>query len=153
MALPPIQTTSVQTTPPLSTVRRHRAELLETMHALERVLAAPAAEPNWRSAVTARLSILRSAFAEHMRLTEGPEGLYAELLEHAPRLAYRVRGLVREHASLALGIDAVCSRVGSAAPDDMRGWTSNLLRDLSRHRQRGADLVYEAYATDIGGET
>jgi hypothetical protein len=34
-----------------------------------------------------------------------------------------------------------------------RGWASDLLRELSRHRQRGADLVYEAYATDIGGET
>jgi hypothetical protein len=28
-----------------------------------------------------------------------------------------------------------------------------LLAKLSRHRQRGADLVYEAYQTDIGGET
>jgi hypothetical protein len=149
MALPPLQTTTM----PLSTVRRHRAELLETMHAVERALAAPAAEPGWRPAVTARLGALQSAFAEHMRLTEGAEGLYAELLEHSPRLAYRVRGLVREHAALAVGIDAVCTRMGSAAPDDMRGWASNLLRDLSRHRQRGADLVYEAYATDIGGET
>ena len=24
---------------------------------------------------------------------------------------------------------------------------------LSRHRQRGADLVFDAYQTDIGGET
>jgi hypothetical protein len=148
MALPPLQTTM-----PLSTARRHRAELLDIMHAVERALAAPAAEPGWRPAVTARLGALQSAFAEHVRVTEGADGLYAELLEHAPRLAYRVRGLVREHATLALGIDAVCGRVGNAAPDDMRGWGSNLLRDLSRHRQRGADLVYEAYATDIGGET
>jgi hypothetical protein len=35
----------------------------------------------------------------------------------------------------------------------LRGWTSDLLHELSRHRQRGADLVYEAYETDIGGET
>jgi hypothetical protein len=152
MALP-IQTTPIQTTLPLSSARRHRAELLDTMHALERALAAPAADPAWRPSVDARLIALRSAFAEHMRLTEGPDGLYAELLEHSPRLAYRVRALVREHAKLAMGIEVVCSRLGSAGPDDMRGWGSNLLRDLSRHRQRGADLVYEAYATDIGGET
>src|SRR5262245_60926495 len=117
MALPPIQTTL-----PLDSARRHRAELLETMHAVEHALAAPAADPGWRPAVSARLTALRTEFAEHMRLTEGPEGLYAELLEHSPRLAYRVRTLVREHATLAMGIDAVCSRVGSAAPDDMRGW-------------------------------
>jgi hypothetical protein len=148
MALPALQTTL-----PLTTARRHRAELLDTMHAVEHALAAPAAEPGWRPAVTARLGALQSAFAEHMRLTEGTDGLYAELLDHAPRLAYQVRGLVREHAALATGIDAVCSRMTSAAPGDMRGWASNLLRDLSRHRQRGADLVYEAFATDIGGET
>jgi hypothetical protein len=148
MALPPIQTTQ-----PLSTARRHRAELLDTMHALERALAAPAAEPGWWPVVSDRLGALRSAFAEHRRVTEGTDGLYAELLEHAPRLAYRVRALGRDHHTLARGIDTVCSRVRSAAPEDMRGWASNLLRDLSRHRQRGADLVYDAYATDIGGET
>jgi hypothetical protein len=36
---------------------------------------------------------------------------------------------------------------------ELRTWASDLLRELSRHRQRGADLVYEAYETDIGGET
>ncbi|WP_422771495.1 hypothetical protein ACN28C_33630 [Plantactinospora sp. WMMC1484] len=30
---------------------------------------------------------------------------------------------------------------------------TDLLRELFRHRQRGADLVYEAYQPDIGGET
>jgi hypothetical protein len=30
---------------------------------------------------------------------------------------------------------------------------TQLLATLSRHRQRGADLVYEAYQVDIGGDT
>ncbi|HYU67411.1 MAG TPA: hypothetical protein VEK09_11695 [Jatrophihabitantaceae bacterium] len=29
----------------------------------------------------------------------------------------------------------------------------DLLTRLDKHRQRGADLVFEAYETDIGGET
>ena len=87
-------------------------------------------------------------------VTEGPDGLYAELLDHAPRLARQVQVLIREHAAIAAPCPA--SSAGST-PDvrveDLRTWASDLLRELSRHRQRGADLVYEAYATDIGGET
>ena len=33
----------------------------------------------------------------------------------------------------------------------MRAELTALLVALARHRQRGADLVYEAYAVDIGG--
>lgn len=143
----------LDTLPSLDTLRRHRAELLDAMHAVERALAGPAADPGWRPAVAARLAALQSAFAEHVRLTEGTDGLYAELLSDAPRLAYRVHALGREHATITVSVETVCSRVGSAPAEDLRTWASNLLRDLSRHRQRGADLVYEAYATDIGGET
>ncbi|HKS98584.1 MAG TPA: hypothetical protein VJT31_03560 [Rugosimonospora sp.] len=148
MALPPLQTTS-----PLSNALRHRAELLDTMYALQRVLAVPATQPDWATVVGVRLRALQSAFAEHVQLTEGSDGLYAELLEHAPRLAYRVGRLVRDHDALASNIEALCSRTGSAAPDELRGRSANLLRELFRHRQRGADLVYDAYSTDIGGET
>jgi hypothetical protein len=33
----------------------------------------------------------------------------------------------------------------------LRSVLTSLLVALARHRQRGADLVYEAYAVDIGG--
>jgi hypothetical protein len=33
----------------------------------------------------------------------------------------------------------------------MRDQVTTLLTDLVRHRQHGADLVYEAHAVDIGG--
>jgi hypothetical protein len=35
----------------------------------------------------------------------------------------------------------------------IRDLGTTLLGHLARHRQRGADLVYEAYQADIGGET
>jgi hypothetical protein len=88
-------------------------------------------------------------------VTEGPDGLYSELLDHAPRLCRGVNILVREHAAIVAAVDALHARVGdpAIAAEQVRSWASDLLRELSRHRQRGADLVYEAYATDIGGET
>jgi hypothetical protein len=148
MSPPPIEAITS-----LDAARRHRVELLDTMCAVERALAEPAAEPGWQAELADRLTALRLAFAEHMSLTEGADGLYAELLEHAPRLAYQVRGLAREHAVLALDIEAICAQRPDGLPEHQRRWAGDLLRDLAGHRQRGADLVYEAYATDIGGET
>jgi hypothetical protein len=37
--------------------------------------------------------------------------------------------------------------------DHVRELGTTLLGALVRHRQRGADLVFEAYQVDIGGET
>lgn len=56
------------------------------MPALVRALAVPVREPGWRDALSHRLGPVRHGFAEHVRLTEGPTGLYAELRHQAPRL-------------------------------------------------------------------
>jgi hypothetical protein len=139
----------------LQVARRHRAALLRDIHSFEQALATPAAEPGWREKVSTRLHSLRGAFAEHIVVTEGPDGLYHELLDAAPRLCRHVSVLVREHAAIATALAALQQRVDSpgALTEDVRCWSGDLLRELSRHRQRGADLVYDAFQTDIGGET
>ena len=139
----------------LQVARRHRATLLRSIQAFEQAIATPAGEPGWREKASTRLHALRGAFAEHLVVTEGPDGLYAELLDHAPRLFRAVQVLVREHAAIAAAMSNLQRRVDDpdVRVDDVRTWASDLLRELSRHRQRGADVVYEAYATDIGGET
>ena len=137
----------------LELARRQRARLLATIERVDHALAAPTGEPGWRGGVMTRLAALREAFAEHITLTEGHDGLYAELLGHQPRLAHGVEVLVRDHSRLRHALDAVWVRAPGARPQELRAWAGDLLRDLYRHRQRGADLVYEAYQTDIGGET
>jgi hypothetical protein len=137
----------------LETAWRHPIELLSTIHLLERALAAPRSDPGWRVQVAQQLTALRQAFAEHMIVTEGADGLYAELLDAEPRLARGVYVLTREHAAIVQAIDAVCARVSDASTAEVRRCAGDLLRELSLHRQRGADLVYEALSTDIGGET
>lgn len=137
----------------LAAARRHRAELLQVIQAFEVALAVPAGDPRWRERVAERLHALRDAFGEHVIVTEGSAGLYAELLEYAPRLARDVDVLIREHAAILAAVDALAGRLPTRDVERLRGWSSDLLRELARHRQRGADLVYEAYATDIGGET
>lgn len=131
--------------------RRHRAELRAAMQGFECALAVSPADPAWRHGVAAELVRLRTEFRTHVELTEGPDGLYAEVLVDAPRLVHQVYSLGREHAMVLAALDALAARI-DASPERLRSWAGDLLRELSRHRQRGADLVYEAYATDLGGE-
>jgi hypothetical protein len=139
----------------LAMAKRHRVELQEAIQRFGRALAVPTSEPTWRERVSERLEMLRAAVTEHVVVTEGPDGLYAELLDHAPRLARSVYILVREHAAVVVAADALSARLDepAIATEQIRGWATDLLRELHRHRQRGADLVYEAFANDIGGET
>ncbi|MPZ29096.1 MAG: hypothetical protein GEV12_22550 [Micromonosporaceae bacterium] len=134
--------------------RRRRAELLQAIQSFEQAVAAPAGGPAWRERVRRRLRALRDQLAEHMVVTEGPDGLYAELLEHAPRLDRPVAGLVAEHQTLVVRADSLARWLRpDREVERVRQRAGDLLSALSRHRQRGADLVYEAYAMDIGGET
>ena len=137
---------------PFDLVRRQRAQLLASIRTVEGALTGPV-DPGWQHTIAERLAVLRDAFADHVSVTEGADGLYAELIDHAPRLAPEVSGLTREHASLGRAIDELRQRSPVCAPDELRGGMGRLLRELTRHRQRGADLVYDAYQTDLGGET
>ena len=143
----------------LEELRRHRAELRESMSALEDALAAPATadQVRWAERVHAALMELSGDFREHIDITEGPDGLYRDLLETSPRLSDAVASLTREHVLTRRQVDDLLARV--AAPDvtggvdRIRDLGTTLLGRLVRHRQRGSDLVFEAYEFDIGGET
>jgi hypothetical protein len=145
--------------PFLESLRQHRAELRESMSALENALAAPAiaGRARWVQRVHVALVELSGDFRAHVEITEGPDGLYRDLLQNSPRLSDAVAGLIREHALITGQVDGLLSQV--ATPDvigdveRVRDLGTALLGRLVRHRQRGADLVFEAYDVDIGGET
>ena len=143
----------------LEELRRHRAELRESMSALEDALAAPATSDRerWAQRVHVAAVELAGDFREHVDITEAPNGLYRELLKTSPRLSGAVATLTREHVLIRGQVDGLLARV--AAPeaigdaDRVRDLGTALLGRLVRHRQRGSDLVFEAYEFDIGGET
>jgi Hemerythrin HHE cation binding domain len=144
---------------PLDLVRLRRAELREAMNRVEKALAAPAPgrADAWTDEVAAALQQLRGDFGEHVAIAEGPDGLHVDVLGTAPRLHNAIKRLTAEHAQIWQDLDAIGTRikgVASAADvNDVRALTTSLLARLARHRQRGADLVFEAYQVDIGGET
>jgi hypothetical protein len=146
-------------------LRQRRAELGDSMSALEHALAGPAPgrTTGWAQRVQAALAGLSDDFRAHIDVAEGPDGLHQAVLSTAPRLANAVTRLGRDHQRLRALIDGLLAEVGDlatapaepcadAAVDQVRQRATALLRQLVRHRQRGADLVFEAYEVDIGGE-
>jgi hypothetical protein len=102
------------------------------------------------------LDHLRVVFGVHVEVTESPGGLYEEILEIAPRLANKITRFKREHAIITRSIKSTLDDLpgeGAAPGPELRGRLDHLHELLARHRRRGADLVYEAYDVDIGGES
>jgi hypothetical protein len=65
--------------------------------------------------------------------------------------------LIREHALIKDLLDNLTACLGEPGittdVDNVRDRGTALLGRLLRHRQRGSDLIYQAYTVDIGGET
>lgn len=138
----------------LDAAREVRAELRAALGDLERAVSAaiPAGDATWREMVAQATHRLRRTFADHLHATESDEGLFEEVLAEAPRLAPAVARLRAEHDEIEndlLALELALREPG--AGERVRERAVQLLGRLVRHRQRGADLVYEAYETDIGG--
>ena len=143
----------------LHAARQRRKTLHDTLVHLEEALSSPAAGriPDWTATVLKELHEVHDAFEQHILVTEQEEGLYDEILERAPRLAGNVRRLRDEHPEIQEGIAANLERlehteIGGEWPlDQARDDLQRFIGSVIRHRQRGADLVWEAYNVDIGG--
>ena len=140
----------------LDRVRAHRAELRESLQAVEEALAHPIARgADWSGRLKAALAELDHDFAGHVELTEGEGGLYDRITKAAPRLSTTIKRLVDEHVRFNETIDGFIRALDDgSAPGDLapfREEVTDLVGKLVRHRQKGADLIYEAYEVDLGG--
>jgi hypothetical protein len=138
---------------------RRRADLHHALVDVERAISSPAAGrvESWTGDVLKRLTILLDTIEEHIEVTERPEGLYDEILHRAPRLSSQVDRLRGEHPTIREGTAELVERLHSTAIgegwplDEARDDAQRLLGKIVKHRQQGADLVWEAYNLDIGG--
>ncbi len=140
-------------TDPLHQLRGHRAGLRAAIGQVESSLASPAPgrAAAWSRDLREQLEGLSGALDQHVIITEGPEGLLADIMAVAPRLADRVDVARQDHGRLREQLDAVTASlpVDDAGVAGVREQVVALLIGLVRHRQAGADLVYEAYNIDI----
>jgi len=138
----------------LEQAKVQRLSLRRAIDEFHDVLEAPGASTAERLAPI--LDHLRVVFGVHVEVTESPGGLYEEILEIAPRLANKIARFRREHVSITRAIESALDNLsagGDTLGPDLRGRLDRLHDLLARHRRRGADLVYEAYHVDIGGES
>lgn len=152
------QTIEQQVTPTLELARKRRMMLHGALVEAETKLSSPA--PGridvWCREMCDSLHRLRDAFDEHVFGTEQTQGLYDEILERAPRLSNKVQRLRDEHAVIRASLDGLIDTLGAGEPEteeevvEARDAVQQVLGMVIRHRQLGADLVWDAYNLDIG---
>jgi hypothetical protein len=134
----------------LGEVRARREGVRSAMVGLESAVSAPAPgrDDEWRAGVARALTRLRTAFQGHVEVTEADDGVFAQVVEAAPRLANQVKRLHAEHVEIGAALAAVDECLaGDAEP--VRDAALDLLGLIARHRHRGADLLHEAFCVDI----
>lgn len=164
-AMPDAAPHNTETVPsPPAPVLEHREVLRAAILDLEEMLAAPSFGRlrSWCVDVATSAQHLEAAFADHVHLTEQPDGLYDDLVRVAPHLDLRLVRLRDDHVEIMGGLSAFLDSIDSgvrtpSSVDDeqLETWRregTRLLGLLVRHRQRGINLTFEAFSTDHGGE-
>lgn len=149
-----------------------RTELDQRMLGLDSALSAVADVPphRWRRRVEVAAKELADCFHDHVLATEGPSGLYLEARTTEPRLASRVRRLLRDHVELTRALTDLVGMAHPAGPpsgpstvspraaeDDsdratmpLRAAGRTVLAALARHARLGSDLFFELHQRDLG---
>lgn len=139
----------------LDAVRVRRDSFYEALLELEQVLGTPAGDDvvGWATAVQVPVSNLLAVLDAHVTGTEGNEGFFEDVRDHAPHLIPAVDRLRSEHDPLIASTTALAARLdglGSEAEVELvRDDGIELIGRLLTHRHRGAELVYDAYSVDI----
>ncbi len=139
--------------------RRRRADLHAALVDLEEAISSPAVGriESWTADVAKHLHGLLATIDEHIEGTERVGGLYDEIQARAPRLTGQIDRLRDEHPVMRERTRHLAERLEAQGVaddwplDDARDDVQRVLGEIVRHRQHGADLVYEAYHVDIGG--
>lgn len=143
-------------TPALEAAARRRRELREALVAFEDALSSPIGDRvSWRAEVADALEALGHAFQDHVSETEATGGLYDEMRDIAPQLGAKAGRLREEHPAITAALAEASARLAAPPADEAdadaaRDELQRLMGRIVRHRQHGADLVWEAYRVDIG---
>jgi hypothetical protein len=139
---------------PLGRVRVRRVRLEQAADDLELAITGAVADGAvWRAQVAAALEEVQVALDDHVTEVESPDGLYPDIMARTPRLAHAIDRLRAEHVSMGSATAALREQVGAEGDTDVdavREGVVDLLADISRHRHRGADLIWNSYDLDIG---
>jgi hypothetical protein len=141
---------AAQPLPQRSEARAQRSGLRAAITTLGAVAERPLVDRvAWDVDVDAALDELRAALARHVAFTQGPDGLFAEMREQAPRLLHRVERLEADHAELGAQVDRCQADLAVLNDESAARSVDSLVDSFERHQHRGVELVYDAYNVDI----
>lgn len=104
---------------------------------------------DWHGEVRTATETLARTIDEHVVEAEAPHGFLDQITDEAPYLSRRAEALRREHPDL----QATAGQVLADWPDGdraaVRAHVAPLLRAAQRHRERGTELLLDAYALDL----
>lgn len=146
-------------------VQQQRDRLRDAMVLLEDALAAPSAVrfSAWRLAAIAATDSIRAAVQRHQEVTEAPDGLLRDIVSAAPHLEHAVAAVREEHGAIEQLLERLAVAVstlpeGKDLPvaavaesvEHVRKVGRELLAVLVHHRQKGIELTYQAFSSDLG---
>jgi hypothetical protein len=142
----------------LDAVRVRRESLHQALVGLEDALSTPIGDSErWRLRVAMAVDHAANRVDEHIWEAEASDGLLNQVVSEVPRLFCRAARLRDDHLQLRKEIyelRVVLAEIDDAdvaeQGDSLRKEALEFLGHVAVHRQRGADLIYEAYQVDIG---
>jgi hypothetical protein len=137
------------------TARERHDALTKSIDRLESALAAaaPHRERAWRERASRELDGVRDEIRAHAESVDQVDGLLDQIRLESPRLSTRIDAVQREHVWLTERAESLAGRLGDATESNFNGLrreAAELLAALRAHRATEADLIYEAFWTDIG---
>ncbi len=136
-------------------VQERREQMFEATRMLQRRSRDPGDDlDRWRAELAEAVDLIGEVVAAHIAGTEGDGGFLQELVhESGGRLSVAVGRLQREHERSTELVEEMRAAVDAQAdPAELRQVADELFAQLEAHRHRGADLLWQAYGQDIGGE-
>lgn len=142
----------------LDAARIRRESLYQALVGLEDALSTPIGDgARWRLRVAMAVDHAANRVAEHSETVEAPDGFLQQVEVESPRLSCRIQRLRTDHEQLEKDVHALKVALSEISDRDVASRGSSLRNQalaflglLAAHRQRGADLIYEAYQVDIG---
>ncbi len=133
-------------------ISRRRRRLYDAMRQLESAAARAGQHDDWRQLVHEATQDLSEALVDHIEQTEGAGDFLDDLVDQAPRLENEANLLRKEHQGLLSECTRLMSLTGATTTDvtEIRRVVLVVLGRLVEHRQRGAELLYDAFAVDLG---
>jgi hypothetical protein len=139
------------TTPATEAALERRERLLQAILSLTEVLRAdPEPVDAWSARLRDAAAMLAETIHEHVEEAETEDGFLDQVTQDAPGLAARVEALRAEHPVMRADARRMLETwPEDADPEALRAHVEPILSATRRHRERGTELLMDAYELDL----